>query len=211
MWMITSVISEFTLEDYVEQHKSSMTFDQALILIRQLLQIVRRCHDAGVLHRNLQPKNILVKRSNDPTFADEIKLVLIDFGLAWIDSKEVLITDQEDLQIIEKYSTQSSDEIFCALQHLLSSTSSEDQYRKPTIDSTNICCILFWLLTNQWPDGMYSTDMQPHYEFKNHQKIKHKLGRVMPLLKQYSNVSICHFYRRCSIRHKIIRSSYAHI
>lgn len=183
MWLITPVISQFTLEDYVEQHQSSMTFDQALIITRQLLAIIRGCHHARVLHRNLQPKNILVKKTNNPTAPDEIKLVLINFGIAWIDSKKLPVTDKEDLQVIRNYSNKSSDARFCTLQHFLFSTSSENQYRSPTIDSMGICYILFWLLTNQWPDGRYSTDMLPHYQFKNHQKIKYKLGRVMLLMK----------------------------
>ncbi len=190
MWMITQLISELTLEDFVNKSKSEITFHKALLLTRQLLEIVQRCHKVHIFHRNLQPSNIIVQQYNDHASVDDIKLVLIDFGLAWIDNPELSITDEDDLkmldQVIKRHSNknlkQPSDNIFCILQHFLS-LSSESQRRSPTIDSTSVCRILFWLLTDKWPDQVYYTNTYPHYENEYQQKINEKLGRIIYVLK----------------------------
>jgi serine/threonine protein kinase len=186
MWMITQLISELTLEDFVDKHKSEITFHKALLLTRQLLEIVQRCHKLHIFHRNLQPSNIIVQQNNDHAAIDEIKLVLIDFGLAWIDSQELSVTDEDDFkmldQVIRRHSNknlkQPSDKLSCLLQHLLS-PSSKSQRCSPTIDSTGICHVLFWLLTNKWPDQVYYTNTYPHYENEYQQKINEKLGRII--------------------------------
>ena len=197
IWMINSLNSELTLRDYVIGQKSEMTLYQVLCLIQQLLEIVRRCHHAGVLHRNLHPNNILVKKNKDPTCRDEIKLILIGFDIAWVDSKELVITDEEDLQIILKQAKDPVDDSFCTLKRFLSLDSSQNQRRSPTIDSTAVCYIFFWLLTDRWPDRMHDTDIQPHYELQCQKKIKDKLGRNYTTIQM---ILLCLYYRRCSIR-----------
>jgi serine/threonine protein kinase len=190
MWTITQVISELTMEHFVEKYKSEITFHKALLLTRQLLEIVQRCHKAHVFHRNLQPSNILVQQNNDHISNDEIKLVLIDFGFAWIDNQESSITDGDNLkildQVMKRYSKkdfkQPSDNTFCLLQQLLGS-SSKNQRCSPTLDSTSVGRIFFWLLTNKWPDQVYYTNTYPHYEHQYQQKINEKLGRLMRILK----------------------------
>jgi serine/threonine protein kinase len=201
MWMITPVISEFTLEDYVDKHKSEITFHQALLLTRQLLEIVQRCHKLRVLHRNLQPSNILVNQNNDPVSTDEIvKLVLIGFGVTWIDNQELSITDENDFkmidQVIKKHSNQP-------LQHLLSPTL-RSQCRSPTIDATSVCHILFWLLTDHWLEQMYYTDTHPHYDYEYQQKINEKLGRVISVLNRCLKIPTCICSRRRSNQYKIM-------
>jgi serine/threonine protein kinase len=202
MWMITPVISEFTLEDYVDKHKSEITFHQALLLTRQLLEIVQRCHKLRVLHRNLQPNNILVKQNNDPTSTDEIKLVLIGFGATWVDAQGLSIKDENDLkmidQIIKKHFNQTSDHTFSALQHLLS-PASRSLRRNPTIDATSVCRILFWLLVDHWLEKVYYTGTYPHYDDDYQQKINEKLGRIISILNRCLKISTYIYHRRCSI------------
>jgi serine/threonine protein kinase len=187
MWIITQVISELTLEDFVEKRKSEVTFHNALLLTRQLLEIVQRCHKVNIFHRNIQPNNIMVQHSNDQASLDDIKLVLIDFGLAWIDSQELSITNEDDLKIfnqiikrhLNKNLKQPSANDFCPLQHFLS-LSSKSRCCNPAIDSTAVCRILFWLLTDKWPDQVYyTTNTYPHYENEYQQKINEKLGRII--------------------------------
>ncbi len=186
MWIITQVISESTLEDFVEKRKSEITFHNALLLTRQLLEIVQRCHKVHIFHRNIQPSNIMVQQNNDHASLDDIKLVLIDFGLTWMDNQELSITNEDDLkifdQIIKRHSNknlkQPSVNGSCLLQHLLA-LSSKTQRCSPAIDSIAVCRILFWLLTDNWPDQVYyTTNTYPHYENEYQQKINEKLGRI---------------------------------
>ena len=88
LWIITQLVSELTLEDFVRQQPSEMDLSTVLSLTRQLLDIVHRCHEAGVYHRNLHPSNVMIHRSGGET-----KLVLIDFSLAWIDDGDPEMCD----------------------------------------------------------------------------------------------------------------------
>ena len=184
MWLITPMISEFTLEDYVDKHKSKIRFHQILLLTQQLLEIVQRCHQHRVLHRNIQPNNILVKQNNDPTSVDEIKLVLIGFSATWADMQGVPITEEKDLkvigQIIKNHSNQTSDHTGSNLKHLLT-PESKRLCRNLTLDATSVCRILFWLLTDHWPEQVYYADKYPHYNPEYQQKINEKLGRVISI------------------------------
>lgn len=50
---------------------------EARVLFRHLMQVVRFCHDKGVVHRDLKPENILLA-----TKASSSQIKLADFGLA---------------------------------------------------------------------------------------------------------------------------------
>ena len=209
MWLITPMISEFTLEDYVDKHKSKITFHQTLLLTQQLLEIVQRCHKRCILHRNLQPNNILVKQNNDPTSTDDIKLVLIGFSATWTDVQGSSITEEIDLriidQVIKRHSNQTSDHTVSNLKHLLS-PASKSLCRNPIIDAASICRIWFWLLTDHWPEQIDYADNYPHYDHEYQQKINEKLGKVISI---FENIYIYICHRRCSIQYKITRTTHA--
>ncbi|CAF1104598.1 unnamed protein product [Rotaria magnacalcarata] len=159
MWIITELVSESTFKNYVDKHKSQITLHVVLSLTRQLLNIIQRCHKARVIHRNLEPNNIMVQHTQIHASVDEVKLILIDFDLCWIDSQQSQINEEDDLKMIEyvikRHSTdsvnQTFDNIFSKLTHYLSSNS---QLNNPTLDSTGVCCILYWLITGKWLDQM---------------------------------------------------------
>lgn len=155
-----------------------MTFHKALLLAQQLLEIVQRCHKLHIVHRNLQPRNIIIQQNNDHPTVDDIKLVLIDFSLAWTDSQELSITDEDDLKILDEVVQRHSNNDFCLLQHFLSSSLKSQRY-SPTIDSTSVCRILFWLLTDKWLDQIHYTNTYPHHENEYQQKILDKLGTII--------------------------------
>ena len=177
MWIITQVVSDLTLEDFVNKCKSKITFHKALPLTRQILEIIQRCHKVHIFHRNLHPNNIMVRYSNDHGSIDEIQLVIIDFGLAWIDSQELLVTDEDDLKMIDQViKNQSNSE----LKHLQLS-SSKSQRCSPAADLIGVCRILFWLLTDKWFNQISYT-IHPHHETEYQQMITEKLGRIKRIL-----------------------------
>jgi len=50
---------------------------EAKHFLQELLSILKRVHDHNMIHRDLKPKNIMIRRSSDPP-----SFVLLDFGLA---------------------------------------------------------------------------------------------------------------------------------
>jgi serine/threonine protein kinase len=209
LWIITDVVSDLTFEDFVNKCKAEITFHKALLLTRQILEIVQRCHKTHIYHRNLHPNNIIAQHHNDHISVDEIKLVLIDFGLAWIDSQELSINDEDDLKMInqvnQRHSTsnikQSSNHTFDTLQHLLS-LSAKSQRCSPIIDVIGVGRIFFWLLTDKWLDQVQYT-AQSHYQNEYQQKINEKLGKIIRVLICSLQMSLHIHYRRRAKQYKI--------
>ncbi|CAF0811461.1 unnamed protein product [Adineta ricciae] len=178
LWIITQITSELTLEDYVNQYKSQVTFENILNIICQLLELIQQCHKHHIIHRNLQPRNVLVARNQDRVSSTSIKLTLIDFSVAWFDHQQKSTDDQDDLKIIEQaideHSSRTGNNMCNILQRLLMARTAE-QRRDSSIDSLSICYILFWLLTEEWPDCVNYTGF-PHRDDEKQQKIHEKLG-----------------------------------
>ncbi|UJR26048.1 hypothetical protein I4U23_007394 [Adineta vaga] len=176
LWIITEIVSELTLEDFVQKHKSEITFQQVIRITRQLLEIIQRCHRTYIVHRNLQPYNILVQKNSDQASFDTIKLVLVDFGAAWVESEQLSITDEDDVKMFKQVISKNAIRDSKSSSNLLSMSTSQ-QRRDPTLDSLNVCYILFWLLTEEWTKQLQYTTF-PHRENENQQKIYEKLGDV---------------------------------
>jgi len=62
-----------TLANWVE---AGATFEQRVDAILQLLDAVHHAHVMGVVHRDIKPDNVMVRRDGS--------IVLVDFGLAWL-------------------------------------------------------------------------------------------------------------------------------
>lgn len=52
------------LHNFMRQ-ESDLNFDERLGLLQQIVEAVAHCHRSGVLHRNLSPASVLVRRGND--------------------------------------------------------------------------------------------------------------------------------------------------
>ena len=65
-----------SLEDYVQQN-GVLPETQVVEIARQIAQALQATHSRGVLHRDVKPGNVLVRRENNAW-----KVKLIDFGLA---------------------------------------------------------------------------------------------------------------------------------
>jgi serine/threonine-protein kinase len=70
--LILELVEGPTLADRIEQGR--MPFDEALPLIRQLIEAIDYAHQKGVIHRDLKPANIKITPDG--------KLKVLDFGLA---------------------------------------------------------------------------------------------------------------------------------
>lgn len=63
------------LDQWMDEHGASLTIDQRLGLLRQLAETMRYAHSRRLVHRNLNPRSILVQRPDSST----PRLVVIDW------------------------------------------------------------------------------------------------------------------------------------
>ncbi len=75
-WIVMELIDGPSLADAVERG-GPLPWERAARLGADLLRTLRRAHDAGVLHRDVKPANVLLQRSG--------RTVLTDFGIAVLD------------------------------------------------------------------------------------------------------------------------------
>ena len=68
-----------TLDGYISSHNSTLDCKQRKSIVRQILRAFEYIHSKGQLHRDISPKNILVK-----LYEDTIVIKIADFGLVKI-------------------------------------------------------------------------------------------------------------------------------
>jgi serine/threonine protein kinase len=75
LYAVIEWVSGPTLAEYCSGRPK--TIETALTVVTGLNDIVRRCHSAAVLHRDIKPDNVILRNGN---IAEP---VLIDFGMGW--------------------------------------------------------------------------------------------------------------------------------
>lgn len=70
---------DYTLNSYIEKYKSSLSTMQRKNIVFQILRAFEYIHSKGRLHRDISPKNVLIK-----TYEDALVVKIADFGLVKI-------------------------------------------------------------------------------------------------------------------------------
>ena len=70
---------DYTLDGYIAAHNSTLTIVQRKGIAQQILRAFDYLHSKGHLHRDISPKNILIKE-----YDDTLVVKLSDFGLVKI-------------------------------------------------------------------------------------------------------------------------------
>ncbi|SMD17230.1 protein kinase family protein [Sporomusa malonica] len=81
---------DFTLESYITKHNSSLSIVQRKSIIQQILRAFEYIHSKGRLHRDISPKNILIK-----PYEDIIVVKVADFGLVKISESALTAANTE--------------------------------------------------------------------------------------------------------------------
>ena len=68
--MLYGFVPAAAFEDALPLHafirqEPNLTFDERLGILQQIVEAVAHCHRSGVLHRNLSPASVLVRRGPD--------------------------------------------------------------------------------------------------------------------------------------------------
>ena len=123
------------LDTFVRQ-EPNLTFDERLGILQQIAEAVAHCHRAGVLHRNLSPASVLVRRNSE-------KRILVRLHrfqtAAWIDHSSVGTRHFQDL-------SRAVDRLYQAPEVLADP-------EKATLESDvfSVGCLAWLILTGQHP------------------------------------------------------------
>ncbi len=131
LYIVTEFIEGVTLQKWRNKVRN-VSLDRAISITLQLLDTIGLAHEAGIIHRDIKPDNIIMK--------DNETLILIDFGIAYNKSDEEI-----------KQLTRANDILgnrFLLLPELVSGSSDK---RNPVSDLTAIAGILFFLITGRKP------------------------------------------------------------
>ena len=145
------------------QQKTSPGITEATAVVCELLSILGVCHEAGILHRDIKPDNVMI--------SDSQKVHLVDFGIAKIDGAAGLKTAKQ-VELGNR---------FLRLPEYSSGNHSFDE----TSDITQIVGILFFLITNTAPRILLDADgKMPHQrgvDFPGSPSVNRQLNRIFDI------------------------------
>ncbi|CAF1078081.1 unnamed protein product [Adineta ricciae] len=171
-WTIMKLMDGERLSDDLKVH-GKVPLLGALEICRSLLMIIKQVHNQKIVHRDIQPRNILIQRNST---TKDFKLMLVNFTSAWIDGNELI-------SCMKPIEEQWSSEFYLVpqLEEINFQTNQQVQpcQYSPTIDASGTCALLFWLLTGHKPRA--SRDISgnaPHQLRDNVKIIESKIGAV---------------------------------
>ena len=131
-YIVTDFIEGPTLRQWRES-RERVEFDEAIDATRELLAILSKCHEAGLVHRDVKPDNIILA-DDDPG-----RPVLLDFGLSFRKGSYI------------DFETEHGQEVGNRFLRLAELSAGSIQKHDQRSDLSFAAGILFYLLTGEPP------------------------------------------------------------
>lgn len=129
LYMVSEFIEGPTLSERVEA--GVLEPNEAVATTVRLLEVVKHLHDRDVVHRDIKPDNIILRRGGgDP--------VLVDFGLSYHEEGS-FASDDPDQELGNRF------------LHLPELQTESSDKRNPISDVTQVCGVLLFMLTGVRP------------------------------------------------------------
>ena len=162
-YIVMEYIEGVSLKEYLKQKGGKLPEEEALAILRPVLEALEQVHGAGIVHRDISPDNIMLTfageggssgesdaagKGTETVHGNIASVRLIDFGAARMTAKN----DQKSLTIILKHGY-----------------APEEQYRShgeqgPWTDVYALCAVLYRMLTGTVPepamDRLFSDDLK---------------------------------------------------
>lgn len=83
-YLVMEYVDGISLRQIVDAHTMGMPIDAVLPIFEGILSALKKAHDAGVVHRDVKPANILIARGHELSGMTPDRVKVTDFGLGQV-------------------------------------------------------------------------------------------------------------------------------
>lgn len=150
-YLVMELVRGQSLRAAIDQNARGLPIDAVTTILRGVLQAMVAAHEAGVVHRDLKPGNVLLnvdQRGLDALAVDDVKVG--DFGLGFSDADTLRSIVMQSASIARE---EEGPRISGTLAYMAPELRDGQQSPSPQSDLYSIGVILFELLTGERPAG----------------------------------------------------------